>query len=124
VEKLAGRVSLFLEGVSHGDTQPAYEELLRGSQLITQTEAVEELVQKTSRIEELYGEYREFEQVDAKPIGKDLVLMRYLYKCESFPVVWYFTFYRTPARGESAAENGSWRIIAVRFDTRLEQLAF
>jgi len=123
VQKLHGRVSSFLEGVSRGTPQAAYEELLRGSQLITQTEAVEALVQETARIEENYGQYREFEQVDARQIGEDLVLMRYLYKCDNFTVIWYFTFYRTPTRGELADENGLWRVIIVRFDTRLESLA-
>jgi hypothetical protein len=123
-DKLAARVSQFLEGVARGETQAAYEELLRGSQLITQTKAVEALVAKTAQIPEQYGKYRAFEPVDSKQIGSDLVLMRYLYKCENFPVVWYFTFYRTPAPVELAAENGTWRVITVRFDTRLDQLAF
>jgi len=123
-DKLAARVSQFLEGVARGETQTAYEELLRGSQLITQTEAVEALVEKTGRISGQYGQYRAFEQVDVKQIGSDLVLMRYLYKCENFPVVWYFTFYRTPAPGELSAENDTWRVITVQFDTRLERLAF
>ena len=56
-------------------------------------------------------------------IGNDLVLMKYLYKCETFPVVWYFTFYRTSPRGERTADTGdSWRVIIVRFDTELELL--
>lgn len=123
-ELLAARVSLFLETVSRGQAQEAYGELLRGSQLITQTDALEALIQQTGQIETTYGEYREFEPVETKRIGGDLVLMRYLYKCESFPVVWYFTFYRTPARGETAADSDAWRVIAVRFDTRLDRLAF
>jgi hypothetical protein len=56
------------------------------------------------------------------PIGRDLVLLRYLYKGENFPVVWYFTFYRTTAAGETGP--GTWRTIAVRFDTDLELLGF
>lgn len=123
-DKLAARVSQFLEGVGRGQTQAAYDELLRGSLLITQTKAVEALVAKTGQIPEQYGKYRAFEPVDSKQIGNDLVLMRYLYKCENFPVVWYFTFYRTPAPVELTAENGTWRVITVRFDTRLDQLAF
>jgi len=123
-EKLAARVGQFLEGISRGDTQAAFDELLRGSQLITQTEAVETLVAKTAQIPERYGQYREFEQVDANQVGTDLVLMRYLYKCENFPVVWYFTFYRTPIPGDLSGENATWRIITVRFDTRLESLVY
>ena len=48
--------------------------------------------------------------------------MRYLYKCENFPVVWHFTFYRTPGAGDARAKGAAWRVVAVRFDTELEQL--
>lgn len=114
--------SQFLEGVSLGTTQAAYDELLAGSLLLKQTKAIEALVSKTNSLKDLYGEYREFEMIATRRVGKDLVLMKYLYKCEGFPVVWYFTFYRAPPRGESSAENNNWRAIIVRFDTELELL--
>ncbi len=117
------KVQLFLEGVSLGEIQNAYDELLAGSRLMQQDEAIKKLVTQTSELETRFGEYRSFEQIAAKRIGRDVVLLRYLYKCEHFPVVWYFAFYRTPPRGETAAENGNWRIIVVRFDTDLERLA-
>lgn len=122
VKRLQARVNLFLEGVSRGNTQDAYEELLRGSQLLKQTEALDALIEKTGRLDEDFGQYREFEPVDSKQVGRDLVLLRYLYKCENFPVVWYFTFYRPPAPGEVNQETDNWRVIIVRFDTELELL--
>jgi hypothetical protein len=124
VDKLQARVSRFLEGVSLGTPKPAYEELLAGSPLLRQTEAVEDLVQKTDRLEDLYGRYVEFEPIVSRRVGKDLVLLRYLYKCENFPVVFYFTFYRTPRSDVSAETSNDWRVIIVRFDTELELLAF
>jgi hypothetical protein len=120
---LDGRVSVFLEKVSLGDTQAAYQELLAGSPLVKQTEAIEALVKRTDELKERFGQYREFEQIAARRVGKDLVLMKYLYKCEDFPVVFYFTFYRTPGRGELPPERNDWRVIIVRFDTELELLA-
>ena len=123
VNALDARVSQFLEGVSLGATQKAYQELLAGSPLLKQAEGVAALVEKTSQLKDNYGEYRAFERIAAKPVGRDLVLLRYLYKCEHFPVVWYFTFYRTPPRGDLPAENNNWRVITMRFDTRLELLA-
>lgn len=119
IEALEARVSRFLEGVSLGETRKAYEELLAGSQLLKQTEAVDGLVEKTGTIKDRFGEYWAFERIDRKRIGADLVLMKYLYKCRDFPVVWYFTFYRTPQEG-LASEGGIWRVITVRFDTQLE----
>jgi hypothetical protein len=122
IKALRERVTKFLEDVSLGTTQSAYEELLVGSPLRTQTEAVQAFVEKTDLIESRYGEYLEFEPIFSRRVGNDLVLMRYLYKCENFPVVFYFTFYRPP-RKDVGAENTNWRVVTVRFDTELELLA-
>lgn len=123
---LDDKIKQFLEGVSAGQAADAYGELLASSHLKKKEKetALNGLITKTVELEEKYGEYRGFEKVAAKRIGRDLMLFRYLYKCESFPVVWYFTFYRTPSPGETPPENGTWRVIAVRFDTRLELLWF
>jgi hypothetical protein len=123
VEQLHEKVSLFLESISHGSALNAFEKFLIGSPLLKKTADSRALVKKTGEFTGLYGEYRAFERISAKRIGNDLVLMKYLYKCETFPVVWYFTFYRTPPRGERPADTvGSWRAIIVRFDTELELL--
>ena len=110
-------------GISHGSAQKkAFEEFLIGSPLLKKTADRESLLKKTSELTGLFGEYRAFERISAKRIGNDLVLMKYLYKCEDFPVVWYFTFYRTqaPSTSETPPAKGPWRVIAVRFDTELE----
>jgi len=119
---LDGRITTFLEGVSMGQTQNAYQELLADSQLAKQDQALKDLVAQTVELHAKYGEYRGFEQIAAKRVGQDLVLLKYLYKCEHFPVVWYITFYRAPAK--SPPETADWRVIIVRFDTELELLAF
>jgi hypothetical protein len=119
---LDARATQFLEGVSLGQSQSAFTDLLSGSQLLKQADALKDLIGRTNDLEAKYGAYRSFEKVSAKRIGADLVLMRYLYKCENFPVVWHFTFYRTPGSGDTRAKSGTWRVVAVRFDTDLEQL--
>ena len=125
IDALDARVAQFLEGVSLGQTPAAYHELLAGSQLLKQTEALAALVAKTDELKKKYGRYREFERIAAKRVGTNLVLSKYLYKCEDFPVVWYFAFYRTPAPGEPPPEaKSTWRVISVRFDTQLEPLAW
>jgi hypothetical protein len=125
LELLDGKVKQFLEAVSMGEAQSAYQRLLAGSPLAKQTDAVKTLVEKTQGLKFKYGEYRTFERIAAKRVGSDLVLMKFLYKCEQFPVIWYFTFYRTPQRIEGAAEtSGAWRAVIVRFDTDLERLAW
>ena len=121
---LDAKVSQFLEGVSIGETQNAYQELLAASPLIRRAKALKDLTEKTQQLGTKYGRYCGFEQIAAKRVGRDLVLFRYLYKCEDFPVVWYFTFYRASPPGETPPEKVPWRVVTVRFDTELELLAW
>ena len=124
IAALHTRTLPFLEGVSQGKTKIALSELLQNSPLEKQTEAVDKLTARTLELDKKYGKYRGFERIVAKRIGKDLVLMKYLYKCEKFPVVWYFTYYRDFGRSDIVAGSNNWVIIAVRFDTELELLGF
>ncbi len=114
------KVDSFLADVQAGQTATDYETaldgLLTGSQLGTSAEAKDALIANVADLPKRFGACRGYEQVAAKRVGQDLVLMKYLYKCQSFPVVWYFTFYRT------AEEDEDWRVIIVRFDTELELL--
>ena len=113
------KVSRLFEGISLGETQNAYQELLAGSRLLKQEKALNELIQRTKQLQTKYGTYRRSERIAAKRIGSDLVLLRYLYKCEDFPIVWFFAFYRTSAPGETPPEKARWRVVTVRFDTAL-----
>ena len=125
IDVLDRRVRQFLEGLSNDDTQAAFQQLLAGSQFAKQTDAVKALVDKTRELKTKYGDFRNFEQIAAKRIGKDVVLLRYLYQCEHFPIAWHVTFYRTPPRGDvpEEEEGSTWRVIILRFDTDLEALA-
>ena len=122
--KLHERTVQFLEGVSLGRADTALGELLANGPLAKQTDAVKKLVDEIRTLESRYGKYRAFERIDAKRIGQDLVLTRYLYKCENYPVVWYFTYYRDFKRSETVADSNNWVLIGVRFDTELELLGF
>jgi hypothetical protein len=125
IDALDRRVKQFFGSLSSDDTQAAFQQLLAGSQVAKQTEAVKALVDKTRELKAKYGEVRNFEQVAAKRIGKDVVILRYLYQCEHFPIAWHVIFYRTPPRGEipEEEEGSTWRVIVLRFDTDLEALA-
>jgi len=126
---LAARMDDFFESVSESasptQVQSTYDRLLSGSQL-KQDEQVAGLVRKTAEIPKTFGAYRSFEQIMARHVGKDLVLMRYLYKCDNFPVVWHIAFYRDlrePRLGEATNGADNWRVISIRFDTDLDALA-
>ncbi|HEV3137291.1 MAG TPA: hypothetical protein VGZ26_05290 [Pirellulales bacterium] len=124
VGKLHDKVIRFLDGISNGDEANAFSELLVGSQLLEQDGAVRGLVDKSKDIVKRYGAHRESEQVGAKRIGKDVVLLKYLFKCEKFPVVWYFTYYRDFSRSSATSGDDHWVVISVRFDTQVELLSY
>lgn len=105
----------------------AFEDLLKGGPLAGSgaTGSTDSLRMKLSTVANQFGRYHGHERIDAKLIGSDLILMRYLYKCDKFPIVWYFTFYRTPTSVATASTSGgsAWMVIGIRFDTNLEVLA-
>lgn len=121
VTRSQARVAAFFEAVSTTPTSPerAYQDLLQGSPLASRKAALDTLVARTKELESRYGKYQAFELIDTKRIGTDVVVLKYLYKCELFPVVWYFTLYRD----QRAAAASAWSIVAVRFDTDVELLA-
>ena len=121
VAKLHERVKRFLSGVAGGTESDAFADLLLGSQLAQQETAVRALVDRSKEIAQRYGAHRESEQIGAKRIGKDLVLLKYLFKCEKFPVIWYIAFYRDFNRKANAGDD-NWVVVAVRFDTQIEAL--
>lgn len=111
--------SFFLALTADGaEPKSAFEELLAGSPL-EKSDDVKKLVEEVRKFDDRYGEFLEVEQVAAKRVGKDLVLLKYLYKGQKFPVVWHFAFYRAP--GKSSPPR-PWAVILLRFDTRVEQL--
>jgi hypothetical protein len=120
---LEENVETFLQKVFHDDVdaQRALVELLRGSPLLKQTEAVGNLEKKTRDIPTLYGEMREAEWISTRRIGKSVVLVRYLANCENYPVVWHVTYYRSK-RDDSPRNNDNWVVISLRYDTNVEQL--
>ena len=119
---LDGKIRQFLKDVATGKTQVAFAAMLEGSRLADQEKPLAALIGRTKELETKYGKYLASEQIAAKRIGKDLVLLKYLYKCEHFPVVWYFAYYRTA--NETLPDSAPWRVITVRFDTELERLWF
>ncbi|HOM18210.1 MAG TPA: hypothetical protein PLQ00_12840 [Thermoguttaceae bacterium] len=123
LDLLDARARSFLESVSQGAAQQAFETLLRGSPLLLQkTDALKTLVERAGQIPNRFGRFRGFERIDARRAGKDLVFLRYLYKCEDFPIVWSITFYRPISRSDAPPDDAAWRVIVVRFDTEVEQL--
>ena len=101
--------------------EAALAEFLTGGPLAA-SEQHKALAEKYRSLQERFGKVVGVEKIDAKRVGNDLVLLKYLNKFETYPVVWYFAFYRDFKHPSGAAEAGNWVLISVRFDTRLELL--
>ena len=114
-------ISVFFENVKSGSIEAAYSELFGGEQLGTEKDRAE-LVKETKKIQDTYGAYRGFEPVYTRRVGNDLVFVKYLYKCEKFPVLWHITFYRSSASSEAGSDSGTWQVVSIRFDTDLDVL--
>jgi hypothetical protein len=121
VKACQGELAVFFENVKSGSIGTAYEELLKTTQLGTEEDRAK-LVDETGKIETTYGAYRGFKPVYTKRIGDDLIFMKYLYKCERFPVLWHITFYRASTNGDLGAGSQPWQVVSIRFDTDLEIL--
>jgi len=72
------------------------------------------------------GQLHDHEKIGSKPIGKDVILLKYLTKHDKAPILWSFTFYRSPRTGSTTStstpttSSSGWDLILVRFDTNLE----
>ncbi|MDR2641292.1 MAG: hypothetical protein LBC74_00695 [Planctomycetaceae bacterium] len=128
-KELDERIKLFLdETVSNPTSSTAFDTILTTGSLAGNSNLIEssisEMKTKLDDIKTRFGGFKEYEKIDAKPIGKDLVIIRYLLKCELYPVVWTFTFYRRPNSNSSVALTtaAQWQTIGLRFDTNLDIL--
>ncbi len=119
-EMLQQKAEYFLDDVANDEIQAAYEDLLKDGPL---KDFINEsaLADKTGKLKTKYGRARDFQLVQSESIGKNLVVMKYLQEFSQFPVVWYFTFYRTGEDLQSRNDK-DWVVVTVRFDTNLEGL--
>jgi hypothetical protein len=90
--------------------------IIGNSPLKNRNDDISKLIDQAASLDERYGAYVGHEEVSARTVGRDLVFLRYLYKGERFPVVWYFTFYRSGNGGRE------WMLIGLRFDSKVDAL--
>ncbi|MDO4587128.1 MAG: hypothetical protein Q4C95_07510 [Planctomycetia bacterium] len=118
LEVLHSNIKLFFENLSDSNKGPkkAFEDILKNSPLRSDEKVTNDLMNGLKEINTRFGNYVSFEEIGTKSIGNDLVVIRYLYKCQNYPVVWYFTYYRPLAK----TENSSWTLIGFRYDSDLD----
>jgi hypothetical protein len=118
-KELDDKIRLFFDQlISSGNTTNAFENLLLQSPLSSSSAPAAEMRTKLDETKKHVGEFLAYELYQVKPIGKDIVLMRFILKGEYYPVVWTFTFYRKPSLQGSTGT--SWQLIELRFDSNLD----
>ena len=117
-KELDDKIKLFFDDILRDNLTKAFEELFRNS---SGSEQIAAMRSKLDEAKTQFGSFREYERINAKPVGKDLVFVRYLLKGDQHPVVWTFTFYRRPSETGTLSTN-AWSLIGLRFDTNLELL--
>jgi hypothetical protein len=122
IKDLQSGIDDFFKGFNNPTVGPeqALNILMGKGPLKSKTTDLPELVKKAVSLEERYGRYTGHDFASVKTIGNDLVILRYLYKGERFPVVWHFYYYR-PGNG-AALTAKDWNLIEIRFDTNLDGL--
>jgi hypothetical protein len=123
IQRLDGQVRQFFGMLAEGRVNEAFDGLLTDSPALERSPSIADLKKNAQEVERRFGPHLGHEQVRARRVGQDVIVLKYLYKCERFPVVWYFTFYRTADVDEATVPSMTWRLITVRFDTQIELLA-
>jgi hypothetical protein len=85
------------------------------------TEDIKKLIDQAQTLDQRVGAYKGHEWVSSRTVGSHLIFVRYLYKGDRFPLVWYFTFYRATANGPAGTIR-EWTLISLRFDNKVEVL--
>jgi len=128
VADLKSRIQTFFTALNNAQPgsqeayQSAFKLLYTASQ--TQDKGISEMIDKTDDM--IKGGNRwDYEFLDSKSVGTDLIQIRYLYNSDIQPFVWYFTFYR-PLTGVRSSEilpaSRKWNCIGIRFDNDIDTL--
>ncbi len=124
MDAMRDSIATFFDSLSESSKGPrkAVEELVKNSALADNEKTRTKIVEGLQTIGANFGDFVAYEPIGVKNVGTDLVVFRYLYKCQEYPVVWYFTYYRPRAKDvvEATASSGSWNLIGVRYDTNLD----
>ncbi|MDO5552988.1 MAG: hypothetical protein Q4G68_04435 [Planctomycetia bacterium] len=118
---IRSNIRSFFENLSDSNkgAKKALEELLKSSPLSGDEKTATDLAAKMKDIHVRFGNYLSFEEAGLKMIGTDVVVVRYLYKCQNYPVVWYFTWYRPPTKTTDVVSR-NWTLIGMRYDSNLD----
>lgn len=121
VEALRESIGNFFENLSDPNkgVRQALDDFLKNTPVGSDEKSLASLADGVKEVNANFGSYVAYEPIGFKTVGSDLVVFRYLYKCQDYPVVWYFTYYRP--RPKTADESAtSWTLVGFRFDSNLD----
>lgn len=121
IDALRESIGNFFETLSDNSKGPrkAVDDFVQNSPMKDNEKTKNKIIDGLSSIKANFGGYVAYEPVGTKMVGTDLIVFRYLYKCEDYPVVCYFTYYR-PRSKTSDAPSNAWNLIGFRYDTNLD----
>ena len=121
IEFLKTRIDAFFRSLTDKTLGPerALRELIANGPLKDRTDDINKLIEQAQTLDQRFGVYTGNELASARVVGSDLIFLRYIYKGDRFPVVWYFTFYRAAT---IAGVKRDWSLISLRFDAKIESL--
>ena len=111
------RLAAFFQALQDGTETPekTFSTLLTGSPLAEKEEDVKKLVEQYTAFDRTYGPFVANEKLSVKPVGSSVIVTRYLFKAQKFPLAWHFVCYRPNP-------TGMWVLISLKLDTRIDQL--
>jgi hypothetical protein len=88
------KIESFLQSLIKGQTQSAYFNLLDGTSMGTQKEAIDRFVEATRESASNYGSYASYEFVETRQPTENLLLPSYMTFQENKILRWQFVFFR------------------------------
>lgn len=124
MDAMRDSINTFFDSLSETSKGPrkAVEDFVKNSPLADNEKTRTKIVEGLQTIGANFGDFVAYEMIGVKHVGTDLVVFRYLYKCQEYPVVWYFTFYCPRAKDavDASSTTNSWNLIGLRYDTNLD----
>jgi len=123
LDSLHASIGNFFENLSdpNKSIKKTLDDFLKNSPLVNDEKITNDIATKIKDINTTYGSYVAYEPIDVKSVGTDLIVIRYLYKCRNYPVLWYFTYYR-PSSKPGDVSSVTWSLIGFRYDSNLDIL--
>lgn len=103
------RTEEFFANLMETRVNAAYDLLLAGSPIKDKSNAVQNLVDKTSQALIAYGKPMAVEFIRQQNYGDSIIRLVYILKYERAPLVWEFYFYQ-------ATPKSDWSLINLRFN--------